>query len=147
MISLLDVNVLIPLLWADHSHHKTAQKWFAANASDGWATCAFTQTSFVRIISNPTFSTYAPNPVEAADLLEEFLHSPHHEFWSCSLNFAEAIRSFRKSFSGHLQATDIYLLALAMHNKGRLVTFDKAIASLLPDEKSRARHIITLPSH
>lgn len=147
MISLLDVNVLIPLLWADHSHHKTAQKWFAANASDGWATCASTQAAFVRIISNPAFSTDAPNPAEAAGLLEEFLHSPNHQFWNCNLTFARAIRPFRQSFSGHLQATDIYLLALAIHHKGRLVTFDKAIASLLPDEKSRSQHIITLSSH
>jgi uncharacterized protein len=145
--SLLDVNVLIGLLWSDHPHHRAAQKWFSANADSGWATCAFTQTSFVRIVSNPVFSEDSPSPDEAAELLEEFLLHPAHEFWNCNLSFAQALQPFHERFSGHLQATDIYLLALAMHHHSRLITFDSRIASLLPDEKSRSRHVVTLPAN
>ncbi len=39
MRALLDVNLLIALLDADHSLHAPATRWFAANTRDGWASC------------------------------------------------------------------------------------------------------------
>ena len=38
MRALLDVNVLIALLDADHIHHHRARDWLEANESSGWAT-------------------------------------------------------------------------------------------------------------
>ena len=46
MRALLDVNVLIALLDADHSLH-AATRWFAANAKEGWASCPITQNGCV----------------------------------------------------------------------------------------------------
>jgi predicted nucleic acid-binding protein len=34
---------------------------------------------------------------------------------------------------GHQQITDAYLLGLAIHHKGKLVTLDRATLSLFPD--------------
>lgn len=43
MRALLDVNVLIALLDADHSLHARAIQWFASHARGGWASCPITQ--------------------------------------------------------------------------------------------------------
>ena len=47
--ALLDVNVLIALLDADHLHHARASAWLSANIAAGWASCAITQNGCVRI--------------------------------------------------------------------------------------------------
>jgi predicted nucleic acid-binding protein len=39
-VGLLDVNVLVALLVPEHQHHDAAIEWFAAEANQGWATCA-----------------------------------------------------------------------------------------------------------
>jgi uncharacterized protein len=69
--ALLDVNLLIALLWPAHEHHEAAHRWFGARRSKRWATCPLTQLAFVRIVSNPSFSTDAITPEEAVALLEK----------------------------------------------------------------------------
>jgi uncharacterized protein len=145
-VALLDINVLVPLLLDWHPDHNAALRWFDENANGGWATCAITQTAFVRLASNPSFTQRIIPPMQASALLAENLTHPHHRFWTDNIGIHEALSVFSKRISGHKQIPDAYLLALALHNKGHLVTFDKAIASLLPDEKSRSRHVITLSS-
>ena len=39
MRALLDVNVLIALLDAQHIHHELARRWLRDNIRHGWATC------------------------------------------------------------------------------------------------------------
>ena len=48
---LLDVNALIALLWEDHELYDTMATWFARHARAGWATCAITQSEFIRVMS------------------------------------------------------------------------------------------------
>lgn len=127
---LLDVNVLISLLWPAHTHHDTAQKWFAAKSTKGWATTPITQAAFVRIVSNPAFSKDAVAPDVALELLLQNLGHRHHRFWPDDLSYGEAVADFRPRLTGHRQVTDAYLLGLARHHKGKLATFDQAIASL-----------------
>ena len=43
--ALLDVNVLIALLDADHLHHRRASDWLADNLSAGWACLLYTSPS------------------------------------------------------------------------------------------------------
>lgn len=128
--ALLDVNVLVALLSADSDSHSAAQRWFGHNARKGWATCPFTQAGFVRIISNATASKHVIRPAQAIGVLEEALKFPVHEFWEDDLSIAEATTSFREHLTGHQQIADGYLLGLARRHKGRLVTFDKGIATL-----------------
>ena len=56
MQHLLDANSLIALGWPAHEHHVPMKDWFNGHAARGWATTAFTQSAFVRIISQPVFS-------------------------------------------------------------------------------------------
>ena len=49
MVGLLDVNVLVALLVPEHQHHNTSIEWFAAEGSQGWATCAVTELGVIRV--------------------------------------------------------------------------------------------------
>ena len=88
---LLDVNVLIALLWPAHEHHEAAHRWFAARGTARWATCPLTEMAFVRIVSNPAFSTDALAPIEALSLLARNLTHPAHEFWPDDVGLVEAL--------------------------------------------------------
>ena len=128
---LLDTNVLIALLWPAHQSHALVQRWFAHNARRGWATCPLTQTGFVRIVSNPSFSRDAVEPEQALLVLKHNLQHPSHRFWPAAIDCADALAPCRGRLVGHRQVTDAYLLGLAIHSKGRLVTLDRGFASLL----------------
>jgi uncharacterized protein len=129
-VGLLDANVLIALMWPAHESHSRVQTWFRRNQSSGWATCPFTQTALVRILSNPAFSRDAVSPIEAHDLLAANVARPGHHFWPAEIDLASAIRSFRLGIVGHRQVSDAYLLGLAVHYKGTLVTMDKSIRTM-----------------
>jgi uncharacterized protein len=127
MSALLDVNVLISLLDADHSLHARATKWFAAHARSGWASCPITQNGCVRIMSHPSY----PNalPVHAVmDRLAEASANAFHEFWADDISLLDAKVSISTRIHGPRQITALYLLALAVRHHGQFVTFDTAVA-------------------
>jgi toxin-antitoxin system PIN domain toxin len=126
MRALLDINVLLALLDADHVDHLRAQEWISREIQHGWASCALTQNGFVRIISQPRY----PNPVSPSEAVERLCRATrteHHEFWHCSISLLDDRRIDPSRVHGPRQVTDIYLLALAVEHKGRFVTFDRSI--------------------
>jgi uncharacterized protein len=137
-VHLLDVNVLLALMWPAHQGHQSAQDWFAENARTGWATCAFTQTGCVRILSNPSFSSDFLSLQEAVKLLTANLNHPSHRFWPDDLSFPEAAEPVLKQMQGHQQVTDAYLLGLVLRRKAKLATMDRGVSSLLPKDKQTA---------
>ena len=141
---LLDVNVLIALLWPPHEAHARAQRWFARNADQGWATCALTQAGFVRIVSNPAFSRRVVSPRDALAVLQGSLQHRAHRFWAEDIGITEAVAQFGRRLTGHQQVTDAYLLGLAIHKKGRVATLDSSLAFLLPDKSSAKNAIVLL---
>lgn len=126
MRALLDVNVLIALLDADHPLHASALEWFAANAKAGWASCPITQNGCVRVMSHPGYAGLLPVRAIVARLAE-WTANAAHEFWPDAISLLDAGLVDSTRVHGPRQLTDVYLLALAVHNRGRLVTFDRAI--------------------
>ena len=127
MSALLDVNVLISLLDADHSLHARATKWFAAHARSGWASCPITQNGCMRIMSHPGY----PNalPVRSVmDRLAEASASAFHEFWADDISLLDTKISIPTRIHGPRQITDLYLLALAVRHRAQFVTFDASVA-------------------
>jgi toxin-antitoxin system PIN domain toxin len=130
-VYLLDLNVLVALAWPAHSAHSLVQNWMSQHARHGWATCPFTQTAFVRILSNPAFSQDALTPANALSLLAANLEHPTHRFWEDDISFPKALELAAARIVGRQQVTDAYLLGLAIHRKGKLATLDRGIVSLL----------------
>lgn len=127
MRALLDVNVLIALLDADHSLHAGATQWFAAHAKEGWASCPITQNGCVRVMSHASYPN--PLPVRAVvERLAEATANSSHAFWSDDVSILDNRAVDPGRIHGPRQLSDLYLLALAVRNRGRLVTFDRSIA-------------------
>ncbi len=141
MTHLLDVNLLIALLWPPHEGHDKAQRWFAENANQGWATCPITQAGFVRIVSNPAFSRYSSSPQDALKILTASLEHRAHRFWTEDIGVLDAFTGSAQRLVGHQQVTDAYLLGLALHKKGKLATFDSSLLELLPVGSPARRYI------
>lgn len=126
MRALLDVNVLIASLDARHVHHRSARSWIEQHIEAGWASCPITQNGFLRIVSQPKYPNPVPIPV-AAERLVAAQSTRWHAFWPDAVSLLQAGGIDWKFVHGPLQLTDVYLLALATENRGRLVTFDRRI--------------------
>jgi len=126
MRALLDINVLIALLDSDHTSHAEAMDWFAKHAREGWASCPITQNGCIRIMSNHSY----PNalPVQAVmQRLAEACGENVHEFWADNISLLNPDIVDPTRVHGPRQLTDLYLLALAVEHRARLVTFDNGI--------------------
>jgi toxin-antitoxin system PIN domain toxin len=126
MRALLDVNVLVALLDADHIHHGMARDWLGANIADGWASCAVTQNGCIRILSQPNYP-HALAPSDIAARLKEATEAPFHHYWTDAPNLLTSSLVDWQYVHGSTQVTDAYLLGLAVHHGGRLVTFDHSV--------------------
>ena len=126
-IGLLDVNVLIALCDGRHEHHALAAHWFLEHAAQGWASCPLTQNGALRIMSAPAYPGSRPVGQVMAQL-QTLCASAHHRFWPDALSLVQADILNPKHVLGHRQLTDAYLLALAVHQQGCLVTLDGEVA-------------------
>ena len=91
---------------------------------DRFATCPITQGTLLRFLLR--------NGMEAgraAAVLRMIVSLPEHVFWPDEIGFDASVL---RSVVGHRQVTDSYLVALARHFGGSLVTFDRALAALHP---------------
>jgi toxin-antitoxin system PIN domain toxin len=131
-VYLLDANVLIALAWPEHGANERAGRWFARHRQRGWATCPITQAAVVRILSNPAFSVRALTPSGALQVLSHNVEVPEHQFWRDSINLREALERMPAALTGHQQITDAYLVALAIHHKGKLATLDRGVQRWAP---------------
>lgn len=125
--ALLDINVLLALLDVDHAQHSTATAWLDTEIEHGWASCAITQNGFVRVISQPRYTSPVPTAAAAAALARACAH-PAHAFWPCDVSLLDPAVARTSHLLGPKQVTDTYLLALAVAHSGRLVTFDARVS-------------------
>ncbi len=126
MRALLDVNVLIALLDGGHAMHSSATDWLARECSKGWASCPLTQNGVVRIMSQPNYPTPRPAAL-VAERLALACSASEHVFWAADVSLLAVGLIDWQRLLGHRQVTDAYLLALAVRQQGRLVTFDQRI--------------------
>ncbi len=144
MTVLLDVNVLVALAWPNHVHHRLARSWFEKNSASGWATCSITENGFVRISSNPRVVDEARTPSEAVLMLRRLIQLEGHRFWKDDVSIAQAEASEVERIRGNRQVMDAHLIRLAGRRRGRLATFDRKIAGLLPSEADSDRYVVLL---
>lgn len=127
---LLDPNVLLALTVDSHIHHGAASEWFAASNAP-FATCPITQGSLLRLRMALGAS---PDFAQALAVLRAVTAHPRHRFWPDSVDLTGLpVRGIQ----GHRQVTDAYLVELARHHRGVLVTFDRGLAALNGDGVER----------
>lgn len=143
MRALLDVNLLIALIDRRHAAYEFAHRWLAANRSDGWSTCPMVENGCLRILTNPKYSNPS-TPEEVLRWLDEAKADGHYQFWPDDLTVTGP-NFHRSALAGHQQVTDIYLLALAVQRRGRLVTFDTGI-SLETVTGASSENLVVLPT-
>jgi toxin-antitoxin system PIN domain toxin len=140
--ALLDVNVLLALFDPEHVHHAAASAWRLTNRDEGWASCPLTQNGFIRVISGPRYPRLLALSV-ALRLLRAQVVQPEHAFWPDDVSLIDADAVDHGRIVGPNQITDVYLLALAMKNAGRLVTFDRSVP-LAAVRGAEPRHLVVL---
>ena len=141
MTSLLDVNVLISLLDANHQHHAAAMGWFSQN-TDLWASCPITQNGYLRIVTGDGYAnTISIN--KAVRTLLQAVSTPRHEFLPDDISLLNQQIVAHQNVRGPKQLTDVYLLALSVHHGARFVTFDKRVPHVAVRKASSASvHVI-----
>ena len=126
--ALLDVNVLIALLDRRHVHNEAAHGWFADAQANGWATCPLTQNAVLRILGQPRYPNSPGPPAVVAPLIAALIRHPQHQFWPDGLSLLNQSGVDSSRLLEARQLTDTYLLALAVHHGGRLVSFDRRLS-------------------
>ena len=143
---LLDANALIALCWPAHEHHGRMLDWFKTHAAQGWATCALTQSAFVRVVMQPAFSGPVAAKITVSDAAELLLRNTSHAqhcFVNLDFGFGDVLTTCTGGLYGHRQITDAWLLTAAIKNGIRLLTFDAGIRSLLATPAERLAHVAT----
>lgn len=142
MRALLDINVLIALLDAQHVHHALATQWLGAEIERGWASCPLTQNGVIRIMSQPSYPNSQPAAAVATRLAEAAAFQ-WHEFWPDDISLLHDGVLDWTAVLGSRQITDCYLLALAVRHGGRFVTFDRRVTNAaVPGALSRHLSVI-----
>ncbi len=125
-MNLLDVNVLLALVDANHACHYRAKHFFVSRQPAAWATCPLVENGFLRILSGSAYPNRVDSPKIARLLLDQMiLSSVGHQFWPDDLTMCDA--KIFPDLPSAKQLTDCYLLALAVKRGGKLVTFDRRI--------------------
>lgn len=141
MTRLLDVNALISLLDASHSHHAAVMGWFGQN-NGRWASCPITQNGYLRIVTQDKY----PNTIslnEAIRTLEQAIAGPGHQFLHDDISLLNQQLVARQHVQGHKQLTDIYLLALSVYHGAQFVTLDEGVSRVaVPRATNASVHVI-----
>ena len=142
MRALLDVNMLLALFDSGHSFHAKTRGWWQANEHHGWASCPLSQNGFLRITSQGSYPR-ALRLADAMQILGRWAVAPRHEFWADDLTLLDEQAFDRARLLTSKQITDVYLLALAVKNGGRLVTLDRGIP-LAAAKGARPQHLVVV---
>ena len=141
MTSLLDVNVLISLLDANHAHHAAVTGWLGQN-EDPWASCPITQNGYLRIVTQESYANTI-SIQEAIRILSQAVSTPGHEFLSDDISLLDKLLFSHQHIQGHKRLTDIYLLALSVSHGARFVTLDRGVPlDTVPQATDSSLHVI-----
>lgn len=142
MRALLDVNVLIALHDREHIHHERAAQWLEANIEHGWASCPLTQNGCLRVMSQGSYSH--PQPLALlTTMLQRSTETKFHKLWNGDISILDPKRFDQSHIHSPHQLTVLYLLALAVRNKGRLASFDRSIP-ITAVRNATAAHLVAL---
>ena len=135
--ALLDVNVVVAAVFADHPMHERARRFVAGLRR--FCTTPTTQGGFLRFATRPWKNERREEQpprltmAEAQGKLKELTQTAGHAFVPDDVPFTElALRSMQ----GHRQWTDAYLLHLARRHGLALASLESRMANLEAPENA-----------
>ena len=138
---LLDVNVMIAIIDAQHVDHRRAKRWFESTDDLHWLSCPLTQNGVIRILSNPRYSV-GITPSRAMKSLRILLTRGQHQFVSDSISILDPDIVDSNHLLSHNQITDTYLLALAAAYNASLATFDRRLVTAAVRSEKKSVYLI-----
>ena len=129
--ALLDVNVVIASVFADHVMHGPARKF--VEGLERFHTTPMTQGGFLRFATRPWKNVRKEEQpprltmTEAQGILREFTSAAGHVFLPNDAPFTDL---GLRSMQGHRQWTDAYLLHLARRHGLALASLESRMANL-----------------
>jgi toxin-antitoxin system PIN domain toxin len=132
MTHLFDVNFLIALLDQHHAHYEIAHRWVAAAPEPlPWATCPLTENAFVRITGKQSYPNGFGSAAAALECLRENCSQKNHIFMADNVSLLDPKIWTESGLISSTHLTDLHLLALAVKNGAKLVSFDRTIPAHL----------------
>lgn len=122
-VRLLDGNVLVALVVAEHVHHAAARAWFARIVR--FATCPTVQGTLLRLLVRQ-----GTRIADARRALAAVTAHSRHTQWLDDQTYLDVDLA---RVLGHRQVTDAYLAGLARAHQGRVATFDRGLVASAPD--------------
>ena len=117
MTYLLDVNVLLAVIWAEHPHHQRAFEWIKGKSV---AVCPISELGFIRISTHAKSSFNAPME-QARELLKTFFAERD------SVRIPDDLPALASNPLKSDEVTDCYLADLAARHDLKLATLDGGI--------------------
>ena len=139
-VYLLDVNLLLALSDPMHVHHEAAHRWFAEQGCQAWATCPITENGFVRVASHPRYPNRPGIVAAVLAILRQFCAAKGHHFWVEDTSIRDMLQP--GVVITPAQVTDVFLLGLAAHKRGKLATLDQRIPASAVRDGLQALEII-----
>ena len=131
MRALLDINVLLARVDRHHVHHQRVTQWLASVRVEAWVTCPLTENGFLRIFSNPAYSTGPGSLSGAIHVLAQIRALPGHQFVPDDVSVMDLKRFPQLRTATPAQLTDLYLLGLAGQHHLTFVTLDGRVPAHL----------------
>ena len=131
MTTVADVNVLLPVLVADHAFHAVAWRWWERQPEASVGLCLLSRLGTLRTLTHPrVMGGHAVPPAEALAAWDTLVADPRC-VW---LDAGNGHDTFFRQFTVSRQAspnlwTDAWLAALAASGGCRLTSFDAGFAS------------------
>jgi len=124
---LLDVNALLALLDPMHVHHEAAHRWYAQYSPMRLLTCSHIENGVIRVASQPRYPNSLGTSGRVREMLRHFSRQVHAEPCGQEISLLADEVLLRPELLTPSRVADLYLLALAAANGGRLATFDQRI--------------------
>ena len=139
-LSFPDINVWLALLIEDHIHRPSAVAWWRADRSHRIAFSRFTQIGVLRLLTTSAAMNRRPLSMAEAWSAHDYLYLDHRVVMLPEPSTLE--RAFLVAATGDQASpklwADAYVAAFAEVAGGKVVTFDRALAS-----RCNGSHLLT----
>ena len=122
-----DVNLLLALLDPMHVHHDLAHEWYQRRSPVRLLTCPHVENGVIRVASQPRYPNCLGTSGRVREVLQGMVRRVGSEMCGREVSLLDDEVLLRPEQLAPSRVSDLYLLALAVANGGKLATLDRRI--------------------